>query len=198
MMDVLTPEERLAKAVKEAGVKKFAGVPVTYGESRARAFARFANYMAEEDQNLPKVDPKNINDQEILDRLTTLPMGPIPKRGFKYEDMPAEERKRIYPERELQKQIPTELLVDATGFEDGYNLGQDQAIEAVNVDYNIQPSQEAQPQQQGIAGAEQIPSAAPQPTVEAPQVKAQKYQTLFPFDVTGQMLASRGTDNAMQ
>jgi hypothetical protein len=34
---------------------------------------------------------------------------------------------------------------------------------------------------------------------EAPQVKQQKFETLFPFDVTGQMIAGQGgtTNNAM-
>lgn len=195
MMDVLTPEERLAKAVKEAGVKKVSGVPVTFGESRARAFARFANYMAEEDQNLPKVDPKNVNDAEIIERLTNLPIGPIPKRGYQYKDMPSEEKKRIFPEKELEDKIPTSLLVDASAFEDGYELGQDQAVEAVNVDYNIAPSQETEQQDQGLQSL-QAPKIQ---TLEAPQMKAQKYASLFPFDITGQMLVNRGgTNSGMQ
>ena len=69
-MDVLTPAERKAIAQKTTGVKKTFGVPLTYGESQLRAFARFANYMAEDDVTLPKVDPKNINPEEIVNDLT--------------------------------------------------------------------------------------------------------------------------------
>ena len=196
MMDVLSPAERLAKAKKEVGVKTLAGVPITIGESRARAFARFANYMADEDQNLPRVDPNNINPDEIIDRLQNLPVGPVPKRGFQIDDLPTEEKKRIYPERELEKQIPTSLLVDATAFGEGFDLGQNQAIEAVNVDYGIQPSPEGQPgQQTAIPGVNQIPSLQTPTAPEAPQVKQQKFQSLFPFDVTGQMIAGQGGTN---
>ena len=47
MMDVLSPEERVARAAGEVGTKKVLGIPVTTGETRARAFARFANYLAD-------------------------------------------------------------------------------------------------------------------------------------------------------
>jgi hypothetical protein len=200
MMDVLSPAERLAFAKKDVGVKSFVGIPVTVGETKARAFARFANYMAEEDVDLPKVDPNKIDPQEIIDRLSNIPMT-IPKKGFNFDDLPKEERERIAPEREMEKQIPTSLLVEATGFADGFNVGENQAIQAVNVDYGIQPSPEAeqQGQQTTIPGINQIPTLQAPAAPEAPQVKQQKFETLFPFDVTGQMIAGQGgtTNNAM-
>jgi hypothetical protein len=111
-------------------------VPVTVGETKRRAFARFANYLADEDNDLPRVDPNSINDDEIIRRLSNAPIT-IPKQGYEYKNLPKEEKQRMFPERELQETIPTSLLVDAEGFGTGFNLGEDEAINAVNEDYGM-------------------------------------------------------------
>jgi len=200
MMDVLSPAERAAVAAKATGLKTFVGIPISFGENKAKAFARFANLLAEEDQDLPKVDPNKIDPEEIIQRLSNTPIT-IPKKGFNFQSLPKEERDRIAPERELEKQIPTSLLVDATGFADGFAKGEEQNFQALNIDYGIQPSPEAQQQgqQTAIPGASQIPTLQAPAAPEAPQVRQQKFQNLFPFDTTGQMIAGQGgtTNNVM-
>ena len=190
MMDALGPEERLKAAKGMVGLKKTRGIPTTYGETESRAFARFMNYLHEEDNDIPKVDPKNINPEEIINRLQGVSTK-IPKRGFNYDKLPDNEKKRMFPERELADKIPTELLAEADQFGKGYEMGQDADIKALNVDYGIEPEEGEQQQQAAIPGAEGIPTLQA-PTVntpEAPQVRAQKYSKLFPFDVTGQGIA---------
>lgn len=197
MMDVLSPEERLLKATGEVGVKKLAGVPVTVGETKRRAFARFANYLADEDSDLPRVDPNSINDDEIIRRLSNAPIT-IPKQGYEYKNLPKEEKQRMFPERELQETIPTDLLVDAEGFGTGFNLGEDQAINAVNEDYGMTP--QAMNQGQGTTtapAAPQAPQGLPAPTVETPQAKQAKVSSLFPFDFTSQAIAGQGENNVV-
>ena len=190
MMDALGPEERLKAAKGMVGLKKTRGIPTTYGETESRAFARFMNYLHEEDNDIPKVDPKNINPEEIINRLQGVSTK-IPKRGFKYEDLPDYEKKRMFPERELADKIPTELLAEADQFGKGYEMGQEADIKAVNVDYGLEPEEGEEQQQAAIPGAEGIPTLqAPKVnTPEAPQVRANKYAKLFPFDVTGQSIA---------
>jgi hypothetical protein len=197
MMDVLSPEERLLKATGEVGVKKLSGVPVTVGETKRRAFARFANYLADEDNDLPRVDPNSINDDEIIRRLSNAPIT-IPKQGYEYKDLPKEEKQRMFPERELQETIPTSLLVDAEGFGTGFNLGEDQAINAVNEDYGMTP--QAMNQGQGTTtapAAPQAPQGIPAPAVETPQAKQAKVSSLFPFDFTSQAIAGQGETNVL-
>jgi hypothetical protein len=200
MMDVLSPEERLLRAQREVGVKtlpRIGGIPITVGETRRRAFARFANYLADEDSDLPKVDPDNINDDEIIRRLSNAPIT-IPKQGYEYKSLPKEEKQRMFPERELQETIPTSLLVDAEGFGTGFNLGEDQAINAVNEDYGMTP--QAMNQGQGTTtapAAPQAPQGIPAPAVETPQAKQQKVASLFPFDFTSQAIAGQGETNVV-
>jgi hypothetical protein len=200
MMDVLSPEERLLRAQSEVGIKKLSGVPVTVGETKRRAFARFANYLADEDNDLPRVDPNSINDDEIIRRLSNAPIT-IPKQGYEYKNLPKEEKQRMFPERELQETIPTSLLVDAEGFGTGFNLGEDQAINAVNEDYGMTP--QAMNQGQGtttapaVPQAPQAPQGIPAPAVETPQAKQAKVSSLFPFDFTSQAIAGQGETNVL-
>jgi hypothetical protein len=196
MMDVLSPEERLLRAQREVGVKKLGGIPVTVGETKRRAFARFANYLADEDSDLPKVDPKSINADEIIKRLSNAPIT-IPKNGYEYKNLPKEERQRMFPERELQETIPTSLLVDAEGFGTGFNAGEEGAINAVNEDYGMNTGATAQGQGTTAPAAPQAPQGIPAPTVETPQAKQQKVASLFPFDFASQAIAGQGGNNVV-
>jgi hypothetical protein len=198
MMDALSPEERLIAAQAEVGLKKLkGGIPVTIGEKKRRAFARFANYLADEDSDLPRVDPNNINDDEIIRRLSNAPIT-IPKQGYEYKDLPKEEKQRMFPERELQDKIPTSLLVDAEGFGTGFNLGEDQAINAVNEDYGVTSQTTNQGQGTTTApAASQAPQGISAPAVETPQAKQAKVSSLFPFDFTSQAIAGQGETNVV-
>jgi hypothetical protein len=136
MMDVLSPEERVVRAAEEVGVKKIFKVPVTTGETRSRAFARFANYLADEDQDLPKVDPKNIKPEEIIQRLQNTPTR-VPKQGFKYSSFPKEERERMFPELESRNYAPPAYNLEADAFRNSYMQGNTKALTALNQDYGV-------------------------------------------------------------
>lgn len=196
MMDALQPAERAAMAAKQAGVKKVFGVPVTVGEDRARAFARFANYMHEQDNNLPSVNPKNVNPQEVIDRLKQIPLT-VPKQGFKYSSLSKQERERMFPEIEFRQYASPAANVQADAFSNAYTKGTRQALTALNIDHGVaQPkmaatAEQAQVKQQANTGL-QPPSVQP---LQAPQTqqgaKGQQYAGLFPFDVLGQQIAGR-------
>lgn len=193
MMDVLSPEERLAKAAGEVGTKKVLGVPVTTGETRARAFARFANYLADEEQDLPRVDPKNIKPEEIIQRLQNTPTR-VPKQGFKLGDLPKQERERMFPETLAKEYAPPTYNLEADAFRTSYVRGNTKALTALNQDYGIGApaaaavTEEAQAKQ-NLGNALQAPKLQPIAPVQQPT--GEKYAGLFPFDVLGQGIANK-------
>ena len=199
MMDVLSPEERVAKATGEVGTKKVLGVPVTTGETRARAFARFANYLADEEQDLPKVDPKNIKPEEIIQRLQNTPTR-VPKQGFKYSSFPKQERERMFPEMEARNYAPPAYNLEADAFRNSYMQGNTRALTALNQDYGVgAPAATAVAEEeqagQNVANALQPPKIQPLTTPQAaqqPEAREQQVKNLFPFDTLSQQIARQG------
>ena len=199
MMDVLSPEERVARAAGEVGTKKVLGVPVTTGETRARAFARFANYLADEEQDLPKVDPKNIKPEEIIQRLQNTPTR-VPKQGFKYSDLPKSERERMFPEMEVRNYAPPAYNLEADTFRNSYVQGNTRALTALNQDYGVgAPAAtavaEEEQAQQTAGNALQPPRIQPLTTPQAaqqPEAREQQVKNLFPFDTLSQQIARQG------
>jgi len=199
MMDVLSPEERVARAAGEVGTKKVLGVPVTTGETRARAFARFANYLADEEQDLPKVDPKNIKPEEIIQRLQNTPTR-VPKQGFKYSDLPKSEKERMFPEMEVRNYAPPAYNLEADTFRNSYVQGNTRALTALNQDYGVgAPAAtavaEEEQAQQTAGNALQPPRIQPLTTPQAaqqPEAREQQVKNLFPFDTLSQQIARQG------
>ena len=199
MMDVLSPEERVARAAGEVGTKKVLGVPVTTGETRARAFARFANYLADEEQDLPKVDPKNIKPEEIIQRLQNTPTR-VPKQGFKYSSFPKEERERMFPELESRNYAPPAYNLEADAFRNSYMQGNTKALTALNQDYGVgAPAatavEEEEQAKQTAGNALQPPRIQPLTTPQAaqqPEAREQQVKNLFPFDTLSQQIARQG------
>jgi hypothetical protein len=199
MMDVLSPEERVVRAAEEVGVKKIFKVPVTTGETRSRAFARFANYLADEDQDLPKVDPKNIKPEEIIQRLQNTPTR-VPKQGFKYSSFPKEERERMFPELESRNYAPPAYNLEADAFRSSYMQGNTRALTALNQDYGVgAPAatavEEEEQAQQTAGNALQPPRIQPLTTPQAaqqPEAREQQVKNLFPFDTLSQQIARQG------
>ncbi len=197
MMDVLSPEERVAKAVGEVGTKKVLGVPVTTGETRARAFARFANYLADEDQDLPKVNPKDIKPEEIIQRLQNTPTR-VPKQGFKLSDFSKQEKERMFPELVAKEYAPPEYNLEADAFRNSYVQGNTKALTALNRDYGVgAPAATAVAEEeqasQNVANALQPPRVQPLTTPQTTQqgTAGQKYAEFFPFDILGQGIANK-------
>ena len=199
MMDVLSPEERVARAAGEVGTKKVLGVPVTTGETRARAFARFANYLADEEQDLPKVNPKDIKPEEIIQRLQNTPTR-VPKQGFKYSDLPKSERERMFPEMEVRNYAPPAYNLEADTFRNSYVQGNTRALTALNQDYGVgAPAAtavaEEEQAQQTAGNALQPPRIQPLTTPQAaqqPEAREQQVKNLFPFDTLSQQIARQG------
>ena len=196
LMDVLTPAERKAIAQKTTGVKKTFGVPVTYGESQLRAFARFANYMAEDDVTLPKVDPKNINPEEIIARLQSRATGPV--KGFNYNNLPKKEKEIMFPEIEARKNAGPVYNLTAEDVTRSYTGGKEQALTALNTDYGVgQPAQTAvreEQAQQTTGSPIQPPRIQPVAPPQATQQDStrQQYANLNPYDIVSPLIKAQG------
>jgi hypothetical protein len=92
--------------------------------------------LADEDQDLPKVDPKNIKPEEIIQRLQNTPTR-VPKQGFKYSSFPKEERERMFPELESRNYAPPAYNLEADAFRNSYMQGNTKALTALNQDYGV-------------------------------------------------------------
>jgi hypothetical protein len=199
MMDVLSPEERVVRAAGEVGTKKVLGVPVTTGETRARAFARFANYLADEEQDLPKVNPKDIKPEEIIQRLQNTPTR-VPKQGFKYSSLPKEQRERMFPEMEVKNYAPPAYNLEADAFRNSYVQGNTRALTALNQDYGVgapaatavAEEEQAQQTEGNVLQPPRVqPLTAPQ-AAQQPEAREQQVKNLFPFDTLSQQIARQG------
>lgn len=191
MMDTLSPEERVAKAIGEVGTKKVLGVPITTGETRARAFARFANYLADEDSDLPRVDPKNIKPEEIIQRLQSISTQ-VPKQGFKQNTKLGKE---LYPE--AKDYASPAYNVEAESYKNAYAQGNMRALTALNQDYGIaSPAtaavEEEEEAKQIASNPLQPPRIQPLTTPQQPEEREQQVKNLFPFDTLSQQIARQG------
>jgi|TARA_Y100000114_G_scaffold122904_1_gene118335 hypothetical protein len=166
------------KAVTESAMK--------LGMTRKRdALARLINYLAEEDKDIPKVDPKTISEAEIIDRLSELPMS-IPEPIFK-------------------DNIPEK--VDEVMFANDFSNSSGDTNEDNNlvgmIDRSIQnnaiiENQELEAQRQedsSVMGDLQLQNPVQETAQTGQVVNPQQFAALFPDDPLGAQIAQRGIRN---
>lgn len=166
------------KAVTESAMK--------LGLTRKRdALARLINYLADEDKDIPKVDPKTISETEIIEKLSNLPMS--------------------IPEPIFEKNIPTktEESLFASDFsgssgsvdEDNNLVGMIQTSLRNNAIIEQEEIKRDQEQMSSVMGDVQLQSPVANQAAVPPatgQVDPQKFAALFPEDDSGQAIANRG------
>ena len=166
------------KAVTESAMK--------LGLTRKRdALARLMNYLADEDKDIPKVDPKTISETEIIEKLSNLPMS--------------------IPEPIFEKNIPTktEESLFASDFsgssgsvdEDNNLVGMIQTSLRNNAIIEQEEIERDQEQMSSVMGDVQLQSPVANQAAVPPatgQVDPQKFAALFPEDDSGQAIANRG------
>ncbi len=154
------------------------------GLTRKRdALARLINYLADEDKDIPKVDPKNISEAEIIERLSNLPMS--------------------IPEPIFEKNIPTK--VEETLFANDFSGSSGSAEEDNNLVGMIQTSlknnaivdseEEERDREQtaSVMGDIQLQSPVQsQGTPATGKIDPQQFAAVFPDDDLGQAIAQRG------
>ena len=158
---------------------------------KREALARLWNYMADEDKDMPRIDPKTIDPVKIQEFLLK---------------MPFENPKPIYDNNTIPKKtIEAMFAQDFTG--SSGNVEKDNEI----VDYvqstarhevesdADQESREVEAERASVTEGMELenPVQTPPNTGQTgQQVNAQQFQALFPNDPTGAAIAQRGTRRA--
>jgi hypothetical protein len=156
------------------------------GLTRKRdALARLINYLAEEDKDIPKVDPKTISEAEIIEKLSALPMS-IPEPIYK-DNIPTKVEEVMFA-NDFSKSSGS---VD----EDNNLVGMIQRSLQNNALVDTEEAERDEEQRQSVMGDIQLqnPVLTPQAqsTPATGQNRAQQVAALFPNDPTAQEIARR-------
>ena len=193
MNDALGVDEQL----KILGGKKIRGQ--TYGTGAIRnvtpkltaagltqkreAFARFMNYILDEDEDTPKIDPKNIDPVRIQEMLLGMPFE-NPKPRYEDKNLPKETIESMFAQDFTSSSGNAETdnqLVD-------YIQSSVRATDETDVD---QESRNVEAERASVMGDVELESPVEATPNTGQQVSAQQFQTLFPNDPTGAAIAQR-------
>jgi len=167
------------KAVTESALK--------LGLTRKRdALARLINYLGEEDKDIPRVDPKNISEAEIIDKLSNLPMS-IPEPLYEQN----------VPNKVKEVLFANDFSKSSGSVEEDNNLvGMIDRSLQNNAVVDREEAERDQEEFASVMGDLQLESPVLTPP-EAPtlpntgQNRAQQVAALFPNDPTSQEIARR-------
>jgi hypothetical protein len=151
---------------------------------KREAFARLLNYLNEEDKDIPTVDPDDINQEDITNRLLSLDYS-IPQPRYDDKTLPKETVETMFVQQftnnsgsvdldnEMASVIRSTVQNEEETLVDEVARDEDADRQAVTGDLELQP----------IAQTPQTPVTG--------QQTAQQIQTLFPFDTTSAAIAQR-------
>ena len=207
MNDALLPEEQLkllkGKSIGEVQkglfgtTRKFTGRSINpkltaVGLTRKRdAFARLYNYFADQEQDLPRVDPRTIDPKEIQERLLNLSFQ-VPQPIYDDKNLPKDVVETMFAgdfsklsgntalDNDMVAYLNRVVEADTETVLEQAQRDQEADDPSITDDLQLQPAFGQQ-----MAQAPQIPQA-PQG-----QVTAQDVQSLFPFDTTSAAIAQR-------
>jgi hypothetical protein len=159
---------------------------------RARtAYARAVNSIFENEGDDFRVDPNNIDFEEVRQKLLSLQPNIPLKAGFNFEMLPQFTRDRIYPEYKYASQLDRNQVMEGEEFMQGANLmaQSDQQFDAVA---NGNPV-EQMPQQQmpQVQGSQLEMPQAPMGVTPTTGQQAGQFASLFPQDTLGQAIAQQ-------
>ena len=164
------------------------------------SFGRALNSFFEAEGDEFRVDPANIDFEEVRQKILSLDPN-VSYRGYDFGTMPKFTRDRIYPEYDVVKNLSPEQRQQGEQALQGaaiMGLSHQQFNAAANanpLEQAAEPAAPAAPQPQPIQG--QAPLATgPAPTQQGvPAERGQNYQALFPNDALGMAIANRGQFN---
>jgi len=159
----------------------------------ANTFTRFINGVMEAEGDDFRVDPNNIDFDEVREKLQSLDPNIPLTVSYDFGAMPKFTRDRIYPEFEMMKKLPASAQRAGNEFLQGANLMalQEQKFEEMAEGKEMLPTS-TEPQNMGVPPTNTQPQAmTPPPPQNTGQQQAQQYATLFPQDTLGQAVATR-------
>jgi hypothetical protein len=193
MNDALGVDEQL----KILGGKKIRGR--TYGTGAIRnvtpkltaagltqkreAFARFMNYILDEEEDTPRIDPKNIDPIRIQEMLLGMPFE-NPKPRYDDKTLPKETIESMF----AQDFTPGSGNVETDNQLVDYIQNSIRATDETDID---QESRNIEAETASVMGDVELENPVQATPNTGQQVSAQQFQTLFPNDPTGAAIAQR-------
>ena len=181
MLDVYTDMERLNKAGKTMDVR-----------NPPKSMVRLLNWAMEEDKDFPRIDPKNIDFEEVTKYLLNKNIL-IPELGFTPQAIDPKLKDQFYPELKVVDKAPEEDLAKGLNYLEGSNKGSSQADAVVNLQPNQNRGFIPTPNYQGLIDERYMPQVPSAPT--APAMTPQSFNMLFPNDPLGAAIAGKAQNN---
>ena len=149
---------------------------------KREAFARFANYITDEEEDAPRINPRTVNPQAIADELLSKPYR-VPQPRYNDETLPEDTIKYMF----AQNFTGSSGNVNTDNQMVDYVAQTQRAERESDIDDELrdqEADQAAEPLElENVVEAVQAP---------APQVNPQAFGSLFPQDTLGQAIANRG------
>lgn len=176
MLGLFTTEQKLIKAGKQSQLGK------------NQYLTKLLNWAADEDKDFPKINPKKINSEEIMDYLLTTPKK-VPGVNFNIKDIRKELRSQFYPEIQTVERSSAPQIAQGMNFLQGTAKAVRKTDEINTLEG--QTSTGYQPGIQKLQPLQFMPKAPQQAPMNVAQ--ANQFQALFPNDPLGNLIAQRGT-----
>jgi hypothetical protein len=189
MNDALLPEE-LVKGLKGKKIgfdnkfkirsvnSKLTAAGLT---QKREAFARFANYILDEEEDTPKINPKTINPQAIQERLLGKPYS-IPQPRYDEKTLPAETIESMYAEQFMSGSGDVDRDNQIVDYVRNTQIAEQQA----DID-DAQRDQEADQVSEPL----QLEDVVAASQTNTQPLQASQFGSLFPNDTLGQAIVDR-------
>ena len=191
--DLFTEMERIDQKIGGEGVSRMLFNPSVEGGKTLRSlFAKWWNAMADEDKDMPKVNPNKIDFEEIQNYLNTSPEK-VPAPVWNKNALISSVKQRSYNLENALGKSSTSALAAGDNFLMGVRNGLEKEMQATNNDRTTMAGGSTPPQQttgQQVTG----PDAMGGSFANIPQGqgnRAAQYQSLWPQDSLGQGIATK-------
>jgi len=154
---------------------------------KREAFARFMNYIFDEDEDTPRINPKTIDPVRIQEMLLGMPFE-NPKPRYDEKNLPTETVESMF----AQDFTPSSGNVETDNQLVDYIQSTVRASDETDID---QESRSVQAERASVMGDVELENPVQQPQATGQRVNPQQFQALFPNDPTGAAIAMRGRRN---
>ena len=192
--DLFTEMERIDQKIGGEGVSRMLFNPSVEGGKTLRSlFAKWWNAMADEDKDMPKVNPNKINFEEIQNYLNTSPEK-VPTPIWNKNALIPAVRQRSYNLENALGKSSTSALAAGDNFLMGVRNGLEKEMQATNNDRIVMAGGTPPPAQttgQQVTGPDPMGGSFANIPQNQGNNRAAQYQSLWPQDSLGQGIATR-------
>ena len=192
--DLFTEMERIDQKIGGEGVSRMLFNPSVEGGKALRSlFAKWWNAMADEDKDMPKVNPNKIDFEEIQNYLNTSPEK-VPTPIWNKNALIPSVRQRSYNLENALSKSSTSALAAGVNFLIGVRNGLEKEMQATNNDRIAMAGGTPRPAQttgQQVTGPDPMGGSFANIPQGQGNNRAAQYQSLWPQDSLGQGIASK-------